>query len=1687
MLPCSRQILEQTRPRRHDRGTALACGLATTLTMAIVLISAHAGEEEGVDPPVLVARIQTDIVGEATRLWREAVEAAKAKRFAEARAPLVKLIREWAGVLLPNANDQSVRTRPHHFVPAAALANGLLGDLPAEERAWYEAHFQPETVVLLERARAGHDETLTELATRFSSLSPGLTARLVLYEQAAERGDWQSAATHALEWLRVASFRSRADRATVALRYLDATLRAGNEPALHSFRARFKDLLELDVRHGGETAPLDTFVRRSLRAESAREPPPRPDGPDWPVDPESLALRWTHSFDVSRELWDRMPQDPPVLRRGATFAGDHLLVHEGSRVRCLDARSGFQYWTYPKQAVPLNHAAAIRYRDVSLPYRDVTPAGDLVLVLLGDPTATGSYEFLGRTEESDAMGLEQRTRLVALDARTGDMRWATGSATETHPILSSVACGCSSPPLVDGDRIYCTFAHFEGVTSIYGACLDRATGNAHWVTFLGTGESGRSGDPSIRGRFASTHVDAPPFGQRPALQHGQLCFCPHAGFAAGVHATSGTVSWLRALPRYSAQSEWAPDGTSEGASLRNTPLARAGSWVLAPMDSPDVVCVDAGTGDLHWRAPGWADGNGPHHWRNLLSTVTASQGDGRVRLAGDRLYEVRMRDGRVLARDLGTSNPLPFESSHAVDLGRHCVSVAENLLRMERWTIDRSGDPVHWRIATLAPLMGASRADLCISEDRLCVTTPDVVAVYTFRPSVSSGDEGATPQATSEVELDSDPLHAARQLTKAAADVDVDALVRVARRAADSRSGWTETQQASYDAVLVRSMDYCLSELDYLEDQSAALTGLAGLVKHIPLRGTGGIYRDIAIGLLSLEQFEVVLPFLEHWIDIGTAHAVETDGLDDVDGMSWMRGDLYAARLMEETLDSALDLLDSPGRIQRLAFVRARELRVAASLPADLTTMKSPALRDALRRAAGTPSMVRIRKTLLARARAAHDHVEVACLLSDMRLDRPWTLPRTNGDKPSGPSHDEAARNEMYRLAMEEVEALVGAYDFERAENLLIAIELHPEMQHETRVAGNKHERRASFLRGRMYGATDSIPATMDTRSLTMLKPQSVVQDLSADDRVGSRRGILRLWPAETQELNTPEQLRAISPWPLSGPGADPSTFGDAKDGPSSSRKRRTTVAADIVVAQRGLGFELWSLRRAAQEADVDLGDRGWFGSSLRQVDSALPDGGVQVHSVVAREPADRSGVHAGDWVREWNGKPVRTLNGFMSMVARTEPGKTIPVKVIRRGREVLSNFSAGRRPSAQGGLMEEAPLWVGASGRATAAGRTAIHEIDLHTGDVRALWHWVGDGLVRRALVHGSLMFVVINRRLAPDLVLAIDRDARREVWRMETEGNVTDLRPVGSALLVQTVERRAATLLDRWSGLPRMTCRSICQFGYDRAANWIDRLPAAPVAGQVFILAGNRRLPTTLLVNSANGHISWRRVARGGAGAPPMVVAGGFAAMPRSSESIDVILPTLHGGGEPYQETIPFALFASPEDRGGPLDFESRLFARGRTLYVLRLRNRGRQSALFGSTIHLRAPTPSGDRRRPSSLGEAPPQNETAAYAGVAHSWFASSGRLRRYVLSATVGHLGMVVSSATLSSDHHMWHEWLPSREAVGAPPRTVLRAMSRDARRAPVVWSWGRLLVPVDVGLAVVLPEREGNGPDAPNAK
>ena len=93
--------------------------------------------------------------------------------------------------------------------------------------------------------------------------------------------------------------------------------------------------------------------------------------------------------------------------------------------------------------------------------------------------------------------------------------------------------------------------------------------------------------------------------------------------------------------------------------------------------------------------------------------------------------------------------------------------------------------------------------------------------------------------------------------------------------------------------------------------------------------------------------------------------------------------------------------------------------------------------------------------------------------------------------------------------------------------------------------------------------------------------------------------------------------------------------------------------------------------------------------------DLGLPSvGGAEVLSVDPGPAAD-AGIRAGDVIIEFNGKPVKDNSELVSMVTRTVPGTTVPVKIVRNRKISTVNVKV-----AELKLDEEAPARAAAAPR---------------------------------------------------------------------------------------------------------------------------------------------------------------------------------------------------------------------------------------------------------------------------------------------------------------------------------------------------------------------------------------------------
>ena len=100
---------------------------------------------------------------------------------------------------------------------------------------------------------------------------------------------------------------------------------------------------------------------------------------------------------------------------------------------------------------------------------------------------------------------------------------------------------------------------------------------------------------------------------------------------------------------------------------------------------------------------------------------------------------------------------------------------------------------------------------------------------------------------------------------------------------------------------------------------------------------------------------------------------------------------------------------------------------------------------------------------------------------------------------------------------------------------------------------------------------------------------------------------------------------------------------------------------------------------------------RGWLGVRIQEVTKEIAEVeklekamGALVASVSEKSPADKAGIKAGDIILEFDGKKVDTMRTLPKLVAETEVGKKVTVKIWRSQKLISKKVLLGRLESSQ-------------------------------------------------------------------------------------------------------------------------------------------------------------------------------------------------------------------------------------------------------------------------------------------------------------------------------------------------------------------------------------------------------------------
>ena len=137
-----------------------------------------------------------------------------------------------------------------------------------------------------------------------------------------------------------------------------------------------------------------------------------------------------------------------------------------------------------------------------------------------------------------------------------------------------------------------------------------------------------------------------------------------------------------------------------------------------------------------------------------------------------------------------------------------------------------------------------------------------------------------------------------------------------------------------------------------------------------------------------------------------------------------------------------------------------------------------------------------------------------------------------------------------------------------------------------------------------------------------------------------------------------------------------------------------TAIIAPGQSGSIGIGFAI-PANAASNVIDqlIKFGEtkRGWLGVRIQEVTKEIADveklkkpEGALVASVGKGSPAEKAGIKAGDIILEFDGKKINTMKKLPNVVASTEVGKSVELKIWRNKKLISKRLTLGRLETSE-------------------------------------------------------------------------------------------------------------------------------------------------------------------------------------------------------------------------------------------------------------------------------------------------------------------------------------------------------------------------------------------------------------------
>jgi tetratricopeptide (TPR) repeat protein len=542
------------------------------------------------------------------------------------------------------------------YRPVRRLCHEILATLPAAGIELYRASFEPAAAEMLEAALAdGSTTALERVPSRFFITVAAGKAMQLLADRLMQEGRYRSAVQVLRDLVELYPEENRRrlglNPAWCQFKIALCLRLAGDHPASHAaVTALAEKFPEDSLRLAGELQPIRGLPGSSVFANAVVEQiaAPQIEAAITSIDAatEQLVPLWQFRFrnpdpyrdpksgGGERNVWveggqvNTMPhasRHAPgtwvTWSRGSASEPPRALYFEHFRLRVADTFSGLQLLETDALSEPPpprdNHSRA---RIAATDHALLRPIHDeeRIYAVLGFPRST----------LSQSIDVLKSSELVAYDRADLKKRWSSAQWTDGDQGLRDVTF--LAAPTIFGERLLLPALRRGHYTL---QCIDRNSGQPMWHTTLHSG-----GTPFLK---------APGV---PVVVAGGIAYvATNAGCVAAVDAFIGELRWVRRYeredplrPRPRSKTKGSAEGRGINRALTFSQQDLAGFWpsdllvqdgqvILAPCDSPLVMCLDGASGQLLW----YVDASSRHLNLSQLRTIVGANSQD-LFLLGDR-------------------------------------------------------------------------------------------------------------------------------------------------------------------------------------------------------------------------------------------------------------------------------------------------------------------------------------------------------------------------------------------------------------------------------------------------------------------------------------------------------------------------------------------------------------------------------------------------------------------------------------------------------------------------------------------------------------------------------------------------------------------------------------------------------------------------------------------------------------------------------------------------------------------------------------------------------------------------------------------------------------------------------------------------------------------------------------------